>query len=423
MKNQRLLQIFFVSSIFILIIYLLNSPILGEFLTSAEYKPGVSNLFADYNILISWLDCNYLGFDVYKLESVKNCPSYTTIILYGPLWLNLPFNDVLKIFYLEYLPFLTILLFLASIIKITNPKNFIEYTCLILAILNPSTLLLFQRLGFDIFVFILVIFVNFNRVYFINWFIIFCLTFIKIYPAILGINIFLENIERSFKKNLILIFSIILISIIYLYFHYDEYKISLIDGGFNRSQAGYHFLFSLNSLPKIFKYIFDLNYIFMLFIFYFIFILMTKWFYNKLSSDYIKITENTFSKNGKLFILGGYIVLFCFVTYSNLYYREVFILLLLPYLISLKNKNINNLLNFLFFLIIVRFLILFPYAYLNVHDGIIYLDGVRQFSKQFLISISVKSIFDFIMMSLVSSILLLKSKKFFQFKKRSLSNN
>ena len=160
----------------------------------------------------------------------------------------------------------------------------------------------------------------------------------------------------------------------------------------------------------------------MLFIFYFIFILMTKWFYNKLSSDYIKITENTFSKNGKLFILGGYVILFCFVTYSNYIYREVFILLLLPYLISLKNKNINNLLNFLFFLIIVRFLILFPYAYLNVNDGIMYVDGVRQFSKQFLISISIKSIFDFIMMSLVSSILFLKSKKFFQFKKESLSN-
>tara|TARA_B110000971_G_C19510882_1_gene277379 strand:- start:19 stop:471 length:453 start_codon:yes stop_codon:yes gene_type:complete len=149
---------------------------------------------------------------------------------------------------------------------------------------------------------------------------------------------------------------------------------------------------------------------------------MTKWFYNKLSSDYIKITENTFSKNGKLFILGGYVILFCFVTYSNYIYREVFILLLLPYLISLKNKNINNLLNFLFFLIIVRFLILFPYAYLNVNDGIMYVDGVRQFSKQFLISISIKSIFDFIMMSLVSSILFLKSKKFFQFKKESLSN-
>ena len=422
MKNQRLLQIFFVSLIFILIIYLLNSPILEEFVTRAEYKPGVTILFGDYYLLISWLECHYLGFDVYKLESIKNCPSFSTIILYGPLWLYLPFNDVLKIFYLEYLPFLTILLFVASLTKIINPKNFIEYTFLILAILNPSTLLLFQRLGFDIFVFILVIFINFNRVYFINWFTIFCLTFIKIYPAILGINIFLENIERSFIKNLILIFSIILISTIYLYVNYDVYKISLIDGGFNISQAGYHFLFSLNSLPKIFKYIFNLNYIFMLFIFYFVFILMTKWFYNKLSSDYIKITENTFSKNGKLFILGGYVILFCFVTYSNYIYREVFILLLLPYLISLKNKNINNLLNFLFFLIIVRFLILFPYAYLNVNDGIMYVDGVRQFSKQFLISISIKSIFDFIMMSLVSSILFLKSKKFFQFKKESLSN-
>jgi len=406
MKTQKLFQIFFFSSVFILIIYLLDSPFLEKYILGA----GASNLFGDYNILISWLDCNYLGFDVYKTESIKNCPSYLVKFEYGPLWLHMPFNNVLKIFYLDYLPYLTILLFVASITKITNPKNFIQYACLILAILNPSTLLLFSRLGFDIFVFLLIIFITFNRIYFINWFTIFFLTFIKIYPAILGINIFLENIERSLRKNLLIIILIILISIVYFYLSYDEFVNSLLQGGYSSSRAGYHFLFSLNSLPKIFKYIFNLNYIFMLFIFYSIFILMTKWFYNKLSANYIKITENTFSKNNRLFILGGYILLFCFITYSNYFYREVFILLLLPYLISLKNRNINSLLNFLFFLIIARFLILFPYAYLNINDGIIYIDGVRQFSKEFLISFSVKSILDFIVMSLVSSVLLLKSK-------------
>ena len=71
-----------------------------------------------------------------------------------------------------------------------------------LCLFNPSTLLVIERLAFDIFVFLFIIFINFNRVYFLNWIIIFFLTFTKIYPALLGINIFLENLNRSSKKKL-----------------------------------------------------------------------------------------------------------------------------------------------------------------------------------------------------------------------------
>lgn len=411
MKNRKIIQIFFISLMFIIVVFLLNSNLLGSFIGKNEI------LFGDYNILITWLECDFLGFDVYNLESIKNCPSFNTIMLYGHIWLSIPFNETLKIFYLNYVPYLTILLFLFSLIIIVNPKSFIEYFILILAILNPSTFLLIERLGFDIFIFLFVIFINYNRVYFINWSIIFCLSFIKIYPAVLGINIFLENINRSIKKNFLLIASIIFISIIHFYFYYDEYQISLIEGSSHAARkAGYHYLFSLNSLPKIFKYIFELNYIFLLIIFYSIFIFSTKWFYNKLETSYSQITDNSFTKNGKLFVLGGFLLVFCFITYSNYIYREVFILLLLPYIIFLKNKNIHNLIKFLFFLTIIRFLFLFFYGYLNVNDDIQHIEGVRQFSKKFLISITIKSILDFLMMSLVSSILFLKVRKFKEIK-------
>jgi len=411
MNNQKLYQSIFVILFFFVIIYLLHSDIVGKFIWKGE------TLFGDFKTIISWLECNYLGFDVYNLEDMKNCPSYVSVLFYGHLWLNIPFNENLKFFYLDYLPYITIFLFFISITFIINPKSLLEYFVLILALLNPSTVLLFERLGFDIFVFLSVVFITFNSFYIINWFTIFCLTFIKIYPAILGINIFIENIDRSFKKNLLIIFLLIMISAVYSYVNYDKYMISIIDGGLNTGKAGYHYLFSLNSLPKIFKYILNFNYILLLIIFYSSFVLLTKFFYKKIDIDDLKITKNSFLISGKLFTLGAGITLFCYVAFSNYAYREVFILLLLPHIIFLKKENINNLLNILFFLIIIRFLFLFPYSYINIHDGIKHIDSARIFSEKFIIAITIKSILDFVVISLSTSILFLHIKNFFRYRK------
>ena len=176
-KLKIVLIVFF---FFFLTIYLLNSNFLSEIIWKNPY------LFGDYKIILSWLECNYLGFDVYKIDSIKNCPNYYRVLLYGHIWLSVPFNSFLKIFYLNYLPYLTIALFLLSTVIIINPKSFTEYLLLSLCIFNPSTFLALERLGFDLFVFLFTIFVCFNRIYILNWFIIFFLKFVKIYPAILG---------------------------------------------------------------------------------------------------------------------------------------------------------------------------------------------------------------------------------------------
>jgi len=387
-----------------LTIYLLNSNFLSEIIWKNPY------LFGDYKIILSWLECNYLGFDVYKIDSIKNCPNYYRVLLYGHIWLSVPFNSFLKIFYLNYLPYLTIALFLLSTVIIINPKSFTEYLLLSLCIFNPSTFLALERLGFDLFVFLFTIFVCFNRIYILNWLIIFFLTFVKIYPAILGVNIFLENIKRGFKKNLIIILSITIVSFIYLYFNFDKYKLSLFDSGIDAGEAGYHYLFSIKALPKILKYVFSLNYILLLVIFYFSFIFIVYKFYKKIDKNFAQITKNTFSTNGKLFILGGYISFICFITYSNYVYREIFIILMLPYIIDLYRKNITGLANLLLLLILIRYFFLLPYGFFNVHDGITYVDGVRSFSNIFLSIITIKGFFDFVLMALLCSFLFLNTK-------------
>ena len=400
-KLKIVLIVFF---FFFFTLYLLNSNFLSEIIWKNPY------LFGDYKIILSWLECNYLGFDVYKIDSIKNCPNYYRVLLYGHIWLSVPFNSFLKIFYLNYLPYLTIELFLLSKVIIINPKSFMEYLLLSLCIFNPSTFLALERLGFDLFVFLFTIFVCFNRIYILNWLIIFFLTFVKIYPAFLGVNIFLENIKRGFKKNLIIILSITFVSFIYLYFNFDKYKLSLFDSGIDAGEAGYHYLFSIKALPKILKYVFNLNYIFLLIIFYFSFIFIVYKFYKKIDENFFQITKNTFSTNGKLFILSGYISLICFITYSNYVYREIFIILMLPYIIDLYRKNITGLAKFLIIIILIRYFFLLPYGFFNIHDGITYVDGLRSFSNIFLSIITIKGFFDFVLMALLCSFLFLNTK-------------
>ena len=412
MNYNRLSKIFFIITAFSFIIFLINSQILENFIWKSSTK------FADFTILVSWLECNYLGFDVYNLEDTKKCPNFYSIIFYGDIWLKIPFNETLNIFYVNILPYLIIFLVVLTFTYLINPKSIFEYSILILCIFNPSTLLVIERLAFDIFVFLFIIFINFNRVYFLNWIIIFFLTFTKIYPALLGINIFLENLNRSLKKNFIIIFSLVLISTVYFYLNFDKYLISVIDGASNSGRAGYHYLFSLNTIAKIIK-ILDVNYIFLIVMTYSLFFCFTVFIYKKYKS-YLEITlKNIFSPKGKLFMIGGCVILFCYITFSNYAYREIFILLLVPFLLSSKDKN--KFINMIIFILTIRFLFLFPYAYINIYDGISYSEGERIFSNYFIFFIAIKGILDFILMSYILSIIFGGIKKFVILKKIHLT--
>ena len=79
-----------------------------------------------------------LNFKVIQKINDETCPIFD----YGKLFLMTPFNQNLKLFYLNYLPYVTILLFVFAVTFLLNPKNKLEYLFVILAILNPTTLLL-----------------------------------------------------------------------------------------------------------------------------------------------------------------------------------------------------------------------------------------------------------------------------------------
>lgn len=98
-------------------------------------------------------------------------------------------------------------------------------------------------------------------------------------------------------------------------------------------------------------------------------------------------------------------------------------ILTLPYLLSLFNLRNDNLLKYLLNLIVLKYLFLYLYSYINVHDGIIHVDGIRYFSNKFLLAISIKGLIDFILMSFLGSLLFLNTIGFFnEFNRTKLSN-
>ena len=398
----NLKNFFYSSVIFIITIFLINSEFIGNFYWQA------ASLFADHNLLVDWLECNSIGVNLYTLEELICNDRKVPLFNYGHVLLLFPWHEQLDTFYRFYMPYSIIFIFIFLTIKIFNPQKRIEKVLLILCLLSPSTLLGFDRLNIDLFIYISVAVICFNRVYFINWFLTLLMSFIKIYPAALFINIFFENPNRL-RKNIIYIVAILSLLTLVYFFYFKEYILFFLNN-ISAGRAGYHFLFSLNALPKIFKYVFNFNYQLMLIIFYSLFIYSTIKLY---SNNIVNLKEtkiDIFSTNSKLFMMGGFLTLINFLFFSNWFYREIFLILTLPYLLNFKSEVKTNAYSWIIYIFIARYLFLFVYSYINIHDEITYVDSVRVFSNKFLLVIFIKSILDFLIMFFISAILIKKSK-------------
>lgn len=402
--NNNIKNFLHTITIFILIIILLQSKILSNFVWV------LPELFADFEAPINWLECHNLEFNLLTLDRIdcgtgKNIGQFN----YGYIFLYTPYNEFLDTFYRNYLPWILIFLFTYSTVTIIKPKNQIETFLLYLALLNPSTLLLLERMQLDCLFYLAIIFVIFNRYYFINWFFGIYFTFIKFYPIALLISIFLENKKRSLKKIFIILFSLSIIFFVFLFFHLDEYNFMI--NNMLPGKAGYHFLYSLNSIPKIFKYIFGIKYQILLLIFYSLFIFFVFKLVKRINFLESILEENLYSNESKLFMISGYFNLFLFILVSSYVYKEIYLILFIPFILRMKNHNIKFF-KVLIYIYVTRYLFLFLYSFININDGITFVEGKRIFSNYFLITIFVKSVLDFILMTFIVSLLYIKTRSY-----------
>ena len=386
----------FLSFILILIIFFLfKSGIIKNYIVGGPIK----DFFIDFkNGFIGYLECYKLDLNFEVIQKIKGevCPP----LEYGKLILLMPYNQSLKLFYLNYLPYITIILFVFTAIFLLNPKNKLEYFIVTLAILNPSTLLQIERFNIDIFIFFILIIIALNRIYIFNWLLFFYCFLLKLYPIVSGSFIFIENKKRS---SIFLLMLVIFFGIIFSYFLFVDY-FPINKMFVNAGKPGYWHIFTLNTMPKVLKY-FELNYIFCLIIVYLAFFYVLYKLYKSHEIINLIKDQDFFTFRWRIFLLGGNILLFCFVFFSNYTSREVFLILLIPQFLFLNIKK-NRFSNLIIYFLIFRYLFLFIYSPANVIDSTYYIDDKRYFSYAFLTATFVKGLLDFLLMALIGSILI-----------------
>jgi len=383
----------FCSFILAFIIYFLfKNGIIKDYIVGGPIKDFFIDLRIHY---IPWFECYDLGL---KGEYSQLCEA-ADYGGYGDVFFLIPFDQNLKLFYLNYLPYITILLFIFTITFLLNPKNKLEYLFVILAVLNPTTLLLMERLNFDIYIFLILVIIALNRIYIFNWLLFIYIFFLKLMPILSGTFIFIENKKRSAFFLLTLVIFFVSISLYYLFS--DHSSLKYLQGG---SFSGYWYIFGLNTIPKVFKY-FGLNYIFCLVVVYLTFIYVLYRFYKSYEINNLIKNRDFFTFKWRLFLLGGNILLLCFLLVSNPAHREVFLILLIPQFLLLNNEK-NKFLNLIIYFLIFRYLFLFIYGPANVINSTYYVDDVRYFSGVFLFATFAKGLLDFFLMSVIGAILI-----------------
>ncbi len=352
---------------------------------------GTDSYFNDYKVFTNGLNCLNKGLSPYEGPIELNCRNYN----YGHAILILtPFKDFLVSTNQFTLPIILAILFIISSIKILSPNNYFKFFVCLLALLNPSTLLLIERMNLDILLYLIVIFLALNKFYFLNWLLVIYAFLFKFHPFIYGIIIFVEKKGRDLKDLFFIFLFILITSLIFIFLFKEEHLLMLERSG--SWKMGLHYLFSIKSIPKVLKEAFSFHYGLMLLIIYIIF------FYQVIKkSKTIDLNEDDFSFEKKLFLISSNSILFCFIVFSNAFYREVFLILTIPYLI-MNSKIFKSIILFMCF----KFIFNFIYTLDLNFETFNYIDGIRVYKNHFLSIVFFKGIIDYILMMFIGAITL-----------------
>ena len=413
MKLKQKINInFFIFILFVLIIYfLIKHQIIYPTILPMINNGGV-NIFADWSVIINANLCFEKGLDVY---SNNPCDQWGRKHVYGNILLNIPFIQSFKNFYFFIFPILFNLLFLYITINFFKFNNYIEYFMIFPFMLSPSIILSIERANIDIIIFLIVVFISFNKKLLFNYIPLLFVTLSKFYPISLA-TIFL--FEKKFSKIILnfIVFFILIISLLYLQYD-DLVKI------FNNSKqfiGGGIYNFSFNGLAL---YITSLNIIIdnknlnwikylCIFVFLIIPILITLRFQIRfIFKNYIikdKLTENIYEN--RLYLLSSVVILSCYFLFSNYIYREIFFLGLIPWILKEREVNSNkNFINFYYYILCTKFVISFIITYIIRNEYFLLIKPILIF---------IKHSFDFYLITIIL-IFLLSSIIFFYQKLRN----
>ena len=405
MHYKKNILTFLVLLFFSLIIYFLITKQIIYPTIIPMVKSGIINLFADWSVILNANLCQEKGYDTY----VNNpCDQWNRKHVYGEILLYIPFINNFSNFYFIYLPIILNLIFLYIIIDFFKFENTIRYICLSFIVLSAPVILAIERANIDITIFLLLILISKNKNILINYLILILSTISKFYPICMVI-IFL--FKKKIKKISINIILFLLIIFLILYFQ-SESLIKIFDNRNQFSGSGiYNFSFKgvLNFLlnfkiinnNKSYDFIKYLSLISLLIVPIFLTILLNFKKIFKNNSILNLFNEDIFEN--RAYILSSTVVLFCFFSFSNFFYREIFFLGLIPWLLKNKHLTENKFINLYFYILISKFFISTVFIFLVMNN-------IFQSFNIFIVF--AKYCLDFYLITIVLTVFLISVKNF-----------
>ena len=402
-KNYKTLFLSILLS-FIIFLLIYNKVIYPSI--SPMVKNGILFLFADWTVIVNANLCLEKGFDVF----IKNpCDPWGRKHVYGEILLYLPFIDVLKKFYLFYFPIIMNFLFIYIFISFFNYKKSLKNYTFFFFVLSAPFLLAVERANNDILIFLIIFLVSKYRSLLTSHILILLGALSKFYPVCFGI-IFL--FKKEIKKILINLLLLSLFISIFIFFQFE----SLIKIFNTQTQfsAGNVYAFSFQSLIKTigyFQLVEDLKWVKTFFIVGFLlipFLLIVYLFTSKNNHFFREIFTNNIFEN-RIYIISSITLISCYFVIENIFYREIFFLGLIPWLLRYEDQE-SNIKDFYYYFILFKFLLTTLIIFLVVGQNDLLLDF-----KPLLILL--KHTIDFYLMTIIFLVL---SISFYNFLKKDL---
>ena len=346
---------------------------------SPVIKEGRLHIFTDWATPIKLAICHQSGFNVFYPSSCLNYP-----FNYGNILLYVPYFQLFEKFYFFYIPIIICFLFVFSIVSLIKPKNFFEYFLLILIIFAPSSLLAIERGNTDILVFLFIVLIVYFNSSKLNFLILILASLAKYYPLALMVNFFIEK-----KRSVIQIIITLLLFIMTLgfFFYLTGESMELIQHKLKLISPTWGNQFSIRGLSLILKKLKNFDYSTVLIISYIFFIfasIVSFKIFQK--SNFISIVNISFLEE-KLFILGGNLSIFVYLISDNVHYREIFLILLLPLVIKLKDNFKIKIFQYLFYFILFRYIFFIFSNYFIMFEKYFTLLYIKAFSDIVLVSL------------------------------------
>ena len=357
----------FILSIFVFLSYIfLFSQFIIYPTVIPMYSGGNTIIFADWAAVLSANICRELGHDVY-LENP--CDPWGRTHVYGDILLYFPYVEKFKNFYFLALPAIINYIFVVVVLSSFRFKTFKTYFTPIIMLFSFPVILALERGQFDVLIFILMVLIAYSKNRIFNFIILVFVTISKFYPIVLGIILFFEKNLKKIFINLL----IFLITISLIFFIQSDQMIKIFE---NRGQsAGFGvYEFSLIGTIKFFKnsifLVNDTNYSIFIFVLFLLipsaifFVRIIKYFFKESISN--NLNYNFFED--RLYIFSSVIILFCYFTFSNYVYREIFFIGLLPWILKTKESNLDQkFFSIYYYLIISKFLFSTPITFIYMN--------------------------------------------------------